>query len=363
MRRSGLTIGINENGVCPVVEDIYSRESTKHDKKGDRESTGRASQWKRLSVSVLRNFNARVLLDYGIVISFLFLFMGLASISPAFASLRNLLNILEQSSAIGIIACGGTLVIIAGGFDLSAGAVYAVAAVCSAMVANAFGTLPGILAAMAVGLALGTMNGIFVTGLRVNSFIATLSSSFMYRGFATLLTGGYLIMVDDPSFRIIGRGLLWGIRFPIFVLIGFALILGIVLSRTVFGEHIYAAGGNPIAARLSGVRVNRVRFTTFVLSGFSAGLSGALTASRLGVAPTNIGVGLELTAIAAIVIGGTSIMGGSGAIWRSMLGVLLLALVGNGFNIIGVNPFYQKVFQGAIIVLAVAVDALARRRD
>lgn len=299
--------------------------------------------------------------DYGIVGTFVVLFVALSLSSSAFLTSTNLLNILDQSAMVGIIACGGTLVIIAGGFDLSVGAIFAFASVAAAGVANHVDPIVGLLAGIVAGVLLGVTNGLIITRLRVNTFIATLASSYVFRGIATLLTGGFLVAVASDAFTVPGTYELFSTKFTIWIFAAVAVILGFVLARTAFGRYVYAVGGNPEAARLSGVHVNRIRVATFAISGMCAGIAGMLAASQDATGSAAGGMGLELSAIAAIVIGGTSIYGGEGAVWRSVLGVLLIALINNGFNLLSINPFYQSVVQGAIIIVAVALDQWARK--
>lgn len=300
--------------------------------------------------------------DYGIVISFVTLFVVLSIWSDVFLTERNLLNILDQWSAVGIIACAGTLVIIAGGFDLSVGAIAALSGVVAAKTANGVSPELGLVAGVALGLGLGAVNGALTTVGRINPFIATLATSIVFRGLAIAITGGLLILVEDKSFSTLGRGEFLGVKYSIWSFVGVVVVTGVLLARTTFGRYVYAAGGNAEAARLSGVRVNTVRAATFVISGCAAGLGGVIATSRVSTGQADASVGIELEAIAAIVIGGTSILGGQGAIWRTVLGVLLLAMIGNGFNLLNVNPTYQRIFQGLIILAAVAVDAWSRRR-
>lgn len=313
----------------------------------------RTARERHLAISVLR--------DYGILISFTALFVTLSLSSDVFLTRTNLLNVLEQSAAVGIIACGGTLVIIAGGFDLSVGAVYAVSGVVAAQVANDLGIELGLIVGVLMGAGLGLGNGLLVTVGRVNSFIATLASTMMIRGLGLILSGGFLVTVTDSSFTTLGRGSLAGVKHSIWLFAAFAVVTSLLLTRTTFGRYIYAAGGNQEAARLAGIRVGLVRTATFVISGVAAGLAGVIVASRVSQGAADAGADLPLTAIAAIALGGTSIFGGEGAIWRTVLGVLLLVLIGNGFNLLGVDPIYQRIFQGGIIVLAVGIDAWTRR--
>lgn len=299
--------------------------------------------------------------DYGIVISFLALFLLLALTSDVFLTQANIFNVLDQSAAVGLMAAGGTLVIIAGGFDLSVGAVFALAGVVAAKLAPEVPPEIAYLAGALVGLGIGIVNGLLTTLGRINPIVATLASAIIIRGVALVVTGGFLVTVAEEDFTRLGQGKIGPVYYSIVMWGVFAAACGFVLWRTVAGRYIYASGGNPEAARLSGIRVGVVRTSAYALSGLSAGIAGVLVTSRVATGQADAGVGVELAVIAAIVIGGTSIMGGEGAIWRSMLGVLLLAMIGNGFNLLGVNPIYQQMLQGGIILTAVAVDAWARR--
>jgi ribose transport system permease protein len=296
------------------------------------------------------------------VLSFLGLFVGLSLASDRFLTTRNLLNILDQSAPVGIVACGVTIGIICGVFDLSVGAIFGVAAVLAAKVALVASPALGVLAGILVGAALGVVNAGLVGRLRINSFIATLASSIVFRGIAILVTGGLIVTVTDPAFSVLGTGEFLEAKFTVWVYLAVILVTSFVLERTVLGRYFFAVGGNPEAARLSGIPVDRVRTAAFVISGMCAGIAGVLAASRTSSAQPDLGIGLELSAIAASVVGGTSIMGGEGAIWRAVLGVLILALIGNGFNLLGIDTIYQQIVQGLLIVVAVGADQLIGRR-
>lgn len=304
-----------------------------------------------------------VLRDYGIAGSFLALFITLSVWSDVFLTKTNLVNLLDQAAAVGIIACAGTLVIIAGGFDLSVGAIFAVSGIVAVQAANEAGTAAGVFAGVGVGLGLGLLNGILATAGRINSLIATLASSIMIRGLALVITGGFLVQASSESFRVLGQGSFASVKYSAWTLFAVFVATAFLLARTTFGRYVYASGGNAEAARFSGVRVGVIRATTFAISGACAGLAGVISASRVQTGQANAGMGLELSVIAAIVIGGTSILGGQGAVWRSVLGVLLLAMIGNGFNLLNINPIYQQIVQGGIILIAVAVDAWSRRAN
>lgn len=312
------------------------------------------------------------LLDYGVLIAFVVLFTFLSFRAEAFFTVRNQLNILDQAHQIGLMALAATVVIIAGGFDLSMGAIFAISGVVAAFVARDLGQTEafasaapylGWIAGVVVGTLFGLLNGVLVTVLHINTFVATLASGIVIRGMALILTQAEQIRVSDDVFQTLARGEIGDIRNTVFIWVGFALILTFVLTRTQYGRYVFAAGDNPEAARLSGINVNLVRTIAFGISGFAAGLAGVISASKFMKAQNDMGQGLELIAIASVVIGGTSIMGGEGAIWRTVLGVMFLRLIENGFNLINVDTFYQDVFQGLIILVAVALDAMRHRRS
>lgn len=299
--------------------------------------------------------------DYGIPIAVLIIFVYLCFASPVFFTTRNLLNVLDQSAIVGMVAAGGTLVLIAGGLDLSAGAVFAISGVLAAKLVPSIGTPGALVVGALAGGAFGLINGLISTVGRVNAIIATLASGIMIRGLALVITGGSLVRVLDPHFSKIGRGEFLGVKYVVFVFMAIVAITWFVLARTAFGRYVFAVGGNAQAARLSGVRVHRIRTMAFVISGLAAATAGVLVASRVSTGQADAGLGLEINAIAAIVIGGTSINGGEGAVWRTLFGVLLVTLVGNGFNLLNVNPIWQQVFQGAVILGAVALDSWSKR--
>jgi ribose transport system permease protein len=235
------------------------------------------------------------------------------------------------------------------------------------MAAKAFnstglGLWPSLILGAVVGLGFGLGNGLLITLGRVNAFIATLATSIIINGLGQVVTHGNLVSVASERFTTLGLGTLWGVNYPVFVWFGFAGICGFLLSRTAFGRYVYAAGGNAEAARLSGVRVNVVRATTFAISGLAAGIAGVILVSEVQTAQWNANTGIEFDAITAIVLGGTSLLGGEGAIWRSVLGAFFLQMIGNGFNLLGTTPELQYVIKGLILAAAVSLDAWARRR-
>jgi ribose transport system permease protein len=289
--------------------------------------------------------------------------------SGTFATKDNLLNLLDQQSSILIIAAAGTLVFIAGGLDLSVGAVYALAAVVAGRVAQHEPIIVAMLAGVGVGVVVGLVNGFIAAVLEVNSLIATLAMSFVVTGVASLITAGNSItLYSRPAYGDLAQTRILTVASSTWVALLVVVVLGFVLWRTVLGRYIYAVGGNPSAARLAGVRVSGVRITAFTLSGAAAALGGLVDSSRvLSAQSSNGGDALTFAVIAGIVVGGTSIRGGEGAVWRSFVGVLFLALIANGYNLLGLNPLYQQITLGALILLAVggqpAASAMTRWRS
>lgn len=303
----------------------------------------------------------RFLQTYAVLIMILILMVALTLLSDSFLSAQNLLNILNQNAPLAIMASAMTLVIIAGGFDLSVGAIFAMGAVVSAWVALNFDPTVGLILAPFVGLLLGVVNGLVITGLNVHSFLATIATSLIFKGIAVVMSDGRLIPVRMDAFTWLGREKLAGVFVSIWVMAAFALLLSLILTRSALGRQILAVGGNQEAAILSGIRAGRVKVMTFAAAGFAAGLAASIATSRVSMGQASAGTGLELEAIAAVILGGTSIYGGVGAVWRSIAGVMLLALINNGFNILNVDPFYRDLTTGLIILAAIGISASGKR--
>ncbi len=302
-----------------------------------------------------------IVIEYAVLLLLAIVLVALAILSPTFFTFGNIVNILNQNAPLVIIASAGTFVIISGNFDLSTGAIYSVAGVIAAWLAvHTDNVWLALLAAPIVGLVLGAFNGTVITRLRVHSFLATLASSMIFTTIAVLITGGSLITVTTPGFPVLGRDRIGGIFIAVFVMIAVVAIFWFILSRTVFGRHVYAVGGNAEAAELSGIHVDRTRVIVFVLSGLAAGSAAAIGVSRIASGQPLAGAGLELSAIAAVILGGTSIYGGVGAVWRSIAGVFLIALIGNGFDLLNLNPQLKDMVTGFIILAAVGLAAAGR---
>jgi len=299
----------------------------------------------------------------GIAIPFAILFITLSVTSSSFLTKVNLLNILDQQSATLIIAAAGTLVLVAGGIDLSVGATYSLAGVVSAHFALVTSPALAIALGIGTGLLIGLLNGLATTALGINSLITTLAMSFVVSGCASLVTrGNLLVLFDKPGFGKLARTEFLTVKTSIWLMIAAVIVIGWLLAATTAGRYMYAAGGNAEAARLAGVRVNAIRILTFVLSGTAAGLAGVIDTSRVLSAQASEGdTALAFTVLAGIVVGGTSILGGEGAVWRTVVGVLFIALIGNGYILLGLDPLYEQITMGAILMAAVALDAWSRR--
>jgi ribose transport system permease protein len=299
--------------------------------------------------------------NYGVVVGLVVLFIVLSVTSGPFLTSSNLLNLVDQSAYVGIIACAGTFVVISGCVDLSVASIFALAGVVAAEVSLHVDPWIGLLAGVLAGGVAGGLNGVVVVVGRVNSLIATIASALVITGIAQIVTNGQLVTPPAVSFGTIGTGSFLSLTYTGWAFIAVAIVLWFLIARSRFGRHVYASGGNAEAARLSGLIVGRVRTATFVLSGLAAGLAGVLSASRIGDGQSDAGANLQVTALTAVFIGGTSLSGGSGSVWRTIVGVFLLTLINNGFDLLGINPIYETVVQGVIILAAVSADAWSRR--
>jgi len=300
----------------------------------------------------------------GIVIPFLILFVVLTIASSSFATKANLLNILDQQSATLIIAAAGTLVLVSGGIDLSVGSIYGLSGVVAAELAiHNWPAGLAILVGVLVGFAAGLINGVVATYFRISALIATLAMSFVLAGLGSLITQGNLLnLFTHQSFSQLTRTTIFTVDSSIWLMVVAVVALGLFLAWTTIGRYMYAAGGNPEAARIAGVRVNGVRVIAFMLSGGAAGLAGVIDASRVLSAQSQDNSSLTFTVLAGIVVGGTSILGGEGAVWRTVVGILFIALIGNGYDLLGLNPLYEQITLGVLMILAVGLDAWSRGR-
>jgi ribose/xylose/arabinose/galactoside ABC-type transport system permease subunit len=302
-------------------------------------------------------------LNYGTYLIFLALCAAVAVTTPNFLTASNLSNVLLQVADIGIVAVGVTFVIIARGIDVSVGAIVALgsAAGVAAMKSGGEPWYVGVALILLVGLIVGTINGFASSKLGMPSFLVTLATLTMARGLVLTLSEGRSYYGLPPIFQGIGLGLLGPVPIPVVIMLVTFVIGHLILSRTVFGRQVYAVGGNPEAARVSGIRVERTILLTFVLSGLFSALASIVLTSRLDAFAPSMGTGYEFSAIAAVVIGGTSLYGGQGNLVGTLVGVLLIGVINNALNLMGVSAYYQDVARGGIIFAAVLFDTLRKR--
>jgi ribose transport system permease protein len=287
----------------------------------------------------------------------------LAILSESFLSLSNILNVLRQASLTFFIASGLTLVVLTAGLDLSVGANVALSACLAGTVIHQSGSpLLGILTGLLVGGTVGLLNGVMVTVLRIPSFIATYGMLWVLNGLTYWYMAGETIHGFPAGFRQIGSGYLFGLPIPVYLLLIFLAIGILFAQRTIWGQEIYAIGANPVAARLSGIPLSRRLLLVYTVSGTMAGLASIIFLSRLNSAEADIGESLTLPAIAAVLIGGTSLFGGVGTVFGTFIGALILTLVLNGMNLLSVSANWQPLVTGLIVILAVWLDVKAGRR-
>ena len=302
------------------------------------------------------------------LVALMLMIVAMTFLSDNFATSDNLFNVLRQVSVNLCISVGMTLVILTGGIDLSVGSILAVSGAVAAGLYKSGIAIEGsdtfigftffgaALVAIGIGCALGWFNGFMITRFNVPPFVATLAMLTMARGFTMLYTNGLPITGLGSSFGYLGTGWFLGIPMPVWVAIGIVLIFGFFIKKSRTGRYIYAIGGNEKATRLSGINVNRVKIIVYTLCGALCAVAGLLVTARLDSAQPNAGTGYELDAIAAVVIGGTSMSGGKGSIAGTVVGALIIAVLNNGLVLLNVSPFWQQVIKGLVILLAVVLD-------
>lgn len=299
--------------------------------------------------------------NFGILIAFLILCAFLAinpTTSNAFLSTKNIFNVLRQISTNLYLACGMTMVIILGGIDLSVGSIIALSGCISAGCVARY-NLPlavAILIGISIGLIVGMLNGVVICKTTIPPFIVTLATMNVVKGFAYVYTGGSPVRVVSKEWQFLGAGYIGPFPTPVIILGGVLIITAIIMNKTKFGRHIYAVGGNQQAAQFSGINVAKVKFGVHAFSGLMAGLAGVVLASRMYSGQPTAGDGAEMDAIAAVVVGGTSMAGGYGKIGGTIIGALIIGILNNGLNLMNINSFWQYVVKGSVILLAVYID-------
>ncbi len=306
----------------------------------------------------MRNKGFQFLSRYGILIAFMMLIIIMSVLSPAFLKFTNVMNILRQTSINGIVAVGMTFVIILAGIDLSVGSVLALAAVVAASFAHPgeYPIIVPILAGLFTGSLCGFINGLIIAKRRIAPFIVTLGMMTIARGAALVYTNGRPVIELSDSYNKIGGKYVLAIPIPVIIFIIVIFIGSFLLSKTVFGRHVYATGGNKTAAELSGIITSRVIILGYSIAGFLAGLAGIVLSSRVMSGSPSTGLGYELDAIAAVVIGGTRLTGGVGTIFGTIIGALIIGVMNNGLDLLNVSSYWQQIVKGLIILLAVMID-------
>lgn len=316
---------------------------------------------KKRIINFLTNFIKE---NMGILIGFGLMCVALSILSPAFLTQANILNVLRQVSTNANLAFGMTFAIIICGIDLSVGSILAVSGTVTAGLI-ALQNVPVIIAVI-IGLLLGTslgfFNGVVIAKTGIPPFIVTLAMFNIARGAAYVYTGGMPIRTMNPQFTNIGTGYLGPIPLPIIYTLVFFVIVSLVLNKTKFGRHVYAVGGNREAAKFSGININMVEIGVYTLIGFLSAFSGIVLCARMFSGQPTVGVGFELDAIAAVVLGGTSMLGGIGKMGGTFIGVLIIGVLNNGLNLLNINSFWQLIAKGAVILLAVYMDMLKKKK-
>lgn len=298
-----------------------------------------------------------LLFKYKSLIGLIILCVVISIITPRFLTVTNVLNVFTQVSVNAIIAVGMCFVILTGGIDLSVGSTLAITgAVAATLVKSNTNTFVTIIAVLIIGALIGLFNGILVSKGKIQAFIVTLATMTVFRGVTYVYTKGTPISGLSSDFTVIGNGKLAGIPLPVILILLVVLGAWYVLNQTRYGRYVYAVGGNEDSARLSGINTDKIKALVYVICGVTAALSGIVVTSRIVSASPNAGSGFELDAIAAVVLGGTSLSGGEGSVIGTIIGAMIIGVLNNGLNLMNVSPFYQLIVKGFVIILAVILD-------
>lgn len=307
-------------------------------------------------------FSKQNLSKYKSLIGFFILCIIISIITPRFLTLTNITNVLTQISVNAIIAVGMTFVILTGGIDLSVGSILAISGALAASILKSTGNIfLALSVAIIVGGLIGILNGILIARGKIQAFIVTLASMTIFRGATYVYTNGTPISGLGGVFGDIGNSKLGPIPVPVLITLIIVLIAFYVLNETRFGRYLYALGGNEDSAKLSGINTNKIKTMVYGISGIAAAISGIIITSRIGSASPNAGNGFELDAIAAVVIGGTSLSGGEGSVVGTIIGALIIGVLNNGLNLMNVSPFYQSIVKGLVILIAVLIDKKGKK--
>ncbi len=307
---------------------------------------------------------SKIIKKYGIVLILLVIMLVFTLLSPVFLTLGNIMNIIRQVSMLGIVAAGMTIVVIAGGIDLSVGSQISLISVIVALLMRDGGLQPFMASLLGLGLttAIGFFNGFIITKTKIAPLIATLAMMTILQGVSYISCGGLPIYGLPPGIKTIAQNYVWVIPIPVIIMLVILAASGVFLKRTYIGRYIYAVGSNEEATRLSGINVHSIRILTYTICGFLTGIAGLILLGRVNSGQPITGRGYEMDVLSAIVLGGVSITGGRGTIFGATIGVLIIGVLNNGLIIIGVNEYYQLVIKGLVLLLAVIVDSLQQNR-
>jgi ribose transport system permease protein len=317
----------------------------------DQESTPRQSPV-RTALGLARRFP--------MIIVMVLVLIGAGIAYPGFYQFDNIRNILVQNTDVGVIAVGMTFVLISGGFDLSVGATYAMVGLLYTEWSNSMPLLLAALLALVVGGLAGVVNGLLITRVGINPFVATLASMSAFTGLALVISSQPIVSASS-SFGGLGNSTFLGIAIPVYILVPIFIVGGLVLAKTTYGRGLYTVGGNREAARLSGMRVGLIGASVYVISGIAAAVGALVAVSRVGIAQPDVGANLALSAITIVIVGGTSFLGGEGAIWKTAVGFTIMVSLANVFDARAVTPAIQSIVTGVILAVAVGIDVFGRR--
>ncbi|MBN1038429.1 ribose ABC transporter permease [Clostridium botulinum] len=303
------------------------------------------------------------LVKYKSIIGLVLLCMIITFVTPSFLTISNITNVFTQVSTNAIIAVGMTFVILTGGIDLSVGSTLAISGALAASIIKSTGNVfLAVIVAALVGIAVGFVNGMLISKGKLQAFIVTLATMTIFRGLTLVFTNGTPISKLPETFVKIGNGKIAFMPIPVIITIVIAIVAIYLLNKTRFGRYLYALGGNEDSARLSGINTDKIKTLAYVISGFASAIAGVIITSRIASASPNAGTGFELDAIAAVVIGGTSLAGGEGKISGTIIGALIIGILNNGLNLMNVSPFYQSIVKGLVILMAVLLDKKSRKK-
>ncbi len=317
-----------------------------------------------MKIVKLKNSIGNSIMKQGIIIIFIIFIIAVSFASKAFLTAENILLVLRQVSIIGVMAVGITYVVIGGNYDLSVGSLLSLTTVIAVDMHDKVGPLLAILIALMVGILVGCINGSLVGFLKLNSMIVTLGMLTLLQGVTYIYTGGQNVIIKYPDktwFAFFGRGFLWSVPVPAIIFGLFAIIFGCVLAKTVYGRKLYAVGGNKIASTFTGIRGDLVTFSTFIFSALATSIGGIIMASRVMGSQNTVGQGYELNVLAAVILGGTSLLGGSGSIFKTVIGVLILGFMQNALIMLGYPYYSQWLVTWFVIVAVVWLDLASRR--